>query len=185
MKSVKPCRTDIKILSTLHQEKRTYAGNLIYGARLRVNVGDRLAKKIFPCVATLFWKRLNKMCFVSYGHCTEGSMNFNFSIASIKSNYGNLFPPQTSSNFMIVRFAQSCWLREQKINNCPSDTLISLKSYVKNVEMFCAFEVRLEVTNTLVTRDNILHRKRTYLQKKKMEVPYLSTILTVPSVFRI
>ena len=33
--------------------------------------------------------------------------------------------------------------------------------------MFCTFEVRLEVTNTLVTRDNILHRKRTYLQKKK------------------
>ena len=50
--------------------------------------------------------------------------------------------------------------------------------------MFCTFEVRLEVTNTLVTRDNILHRKRTYLQKKK-EVPYLSTILTVPSVFGI
>ena len=33
--------------------------------------------------------------------------------------------------------------------------------------MFYTFEVRLEVTNTLVTRDNILHRKRTYLQKKK------------------
>ena len=51
--------------------------------------------------------------------------------------------------------------------------------------MFCTFEVWLEVTNTLVTRDNILHRKRTYLQKKKKEVPYLSTILTVPSVFGI
>ena len=51
--------------------------------------------------------------------------------------------------------------------------------------MFYTFEVRLEVTNTLVTRDNILHRKRTYLQKKKKEVPYLSTILTVPSVFGI
>ena len=36
-----------------------------------------------------------------------------------------------------------------------------------NVEIFRTFELRLETTNILVTRDNILHRKRIYLQKKK------------------
>ena len=34
-----------------------------------------------------------------------------------------------------------------------------------NVEIFCAFEVRSDVANILVTRENILHRKRIYLQK--------------------
>ena len=36
---------DIKILSALQQVIRSYAGNLIYGVRLQVNVGDILAKK--------------------------------------------------------------------------------------------------------------------------------------------
>ena len=35
-----------------------------------------------------------------------------------------------------------------------------------NVEIFCAFEERPEVTNILVTKDNILHRKRLYLKNK-------------------
>ena len=34
-----------------------------------------------------------------------------------------------------------------------------------NIEIFCAFEVRSDVANILVTSENILHRKRIYLQK--------------------
>ena len=36
-----------------------------------------------------------------------------------------------------------------------------------NVEIFCVYEVRPEVTNILVTRDNILHPKCIYLPKKE------------------
>ena len=54
-----------------------------------------------------------------------------------------------------------------------------------NVEIFCAFEVRLEVANILVTRNNILHGKRIYLQKVK--VPFSSTMskyfATVPKTY--
>ena len=37
-----------------------YGANLIYGVRLRVNVGERQAKKILKCIATLFWKKKKK-----------------------------------------------------------------------------------------------------------------------------
>ena len=57
MKFMNTCRTDIKIVLALQQDVRTYAGNLIYGVRLQVNVRDRLAKKIFQCVGALFWKK--------------------------------------------------------------------------------------------------------------------------------
>ena len=36
-----------------------------------------------------------------------------------------------------------------------------------NVDVFCSFEMRLDMTNILVTEDNALHRKRAYLQKLK------------------
>ena len=39
-----------------------------------------------------------------------------------------------------------------------------------NVQIFCAFEVRPEVTNILVTRDNTLHRKRIYLKKNEISI---------------
>ena len=48
--------------------------------------------------------------------------------------------------------------------------LISLKSIFLNVEIFSTFEVRSEVANTLVTRDNVLHRKRIYLQKNESSI---------------
>ena len=54
IKFMKPCRADIKVLLALQQYVRTYVGNLIYGVRLQANVGDRLAKNIFQCVAALF-----------------------------------------------------------------------------------------------------------------------------------
>ena len=52
MKFMKSCRADINIFFTHQQDVRIYTGTLIYGVRLQVNVGDRLAKKIFQCVAT-------------------------------------------------------------------------------------------------------------------------------------
>ena len=54
MKFMKPCQTDIKILLAHQQYVRTYAGNLIFGVKLQVNVGDRLAERIFHCNAALF-----------------------------------------------------------------------------------------------------------------------------------
>ena len=91
MKFIKPCRRDIKILLALQQNIHTYAGNLIYGVRIQVNVGDRMAKKILQCVAATFWKKLKKMNFVSDGHFEADSMSFNFSLMSIKSNYDDMF----------------------------------------------------------------------------------------------
>ena len=43
-----------KILLALQEDVRTYVGNLIYGVRLQLNVGDRLTKKIFQCVGAFF-----------------------------------------------------------------------------------------------------------------------------------
>ena len=91
LKFKKPCLTDIKILLALEQDVRTCAGNLTYGVRLQVNVGDRLAKNVFRCVVALFKKNLKKMRFVQEKHFRKGSPNFNFSIASINSNYGGIF----------------------------------------------------------------------------------------------
>ena len=39
-----------------------------------------------------------------------------------------------------------------------------------SVEIFSAFEVRPETTNILVTRDNVLHQKRIYLQKNENSI---------------
>ena len=36
-----------------------------------------------------------------------------------------------------------------------------------NVEVFCSFGIRLDITNILVTENNALHRKRAYLRKIK------------------
>ena len=44
-----------------------------------------------------------------------------------------------------------------------------------NVEIFCAFETRLDIANILVPRDNALQLKRIYY--KKMKVPFSSTML--------
>ena len=39
-----------------------------------------------------------------------------------------------------------------------------------NVEIFCAFEIRPEITNIVVTRGNISHWKRIYLQKHESSI---------------
>ena len=65
----------------LQEDARTYASNLIYGVRLQVNVGDWLKYLSVRC----------SMIFVSDGHVREGDLNFNFSIAPMKLNYGDIF----------------------------------------------------------------------------------------------
>ena len=97
-----------------------YAGNLIYGV-----------KKIFSVLLHCSEKKLKKLSFVSDGCFGEGSPNFNFSIASINSNYGNIFPSPNKVKFGDNNICTKLLIREQKvINKCPSDTLISFKSYV-------------------------------------------------------
>ena len=53
--------------------------NLIYGVRLRVNVGDSL-KKSFSVLLHFPEKKLKKTSFVSDEHFREDSVNFSFSI---------------------------------------------------------------------------------------------------------
>ena len=69
----------------------------------------------------------------AYGHFRESDLNFNFSIASIKSNYGEIFSFPNKLKFDDSNICTKLLIREQIIiNNCPSDTLISLlKSYVR------------------------------------------------------
>ena len=81
--------------------------------------------------------------------------------------YGDIFSFLNKLKFDDSNIFTKLLIREQKIiNNCRPDLLISFVMRL-NVDVFCAFEVRPEVTNILVTRDNILRRKRIYLQKKK------------------
>ena len=47
LKFMKPCRTNIKLLYAFQQDIREYAGNLIYGVRLQMDVGNRLAETLF------------------------------------------------------------------------------------------------------------------------------------------
>ena len=47
LKFMKPCRTDIKLLYAFQQDIREYASNLIYGIRLQMDVGNRLAETLF------------------------------------------------------------------------------------------------------------------------------------------
>ena len=122
VKFMKPCRTDIKIFLALQQDVRRYADILIYGIRLKVMWEIDWLKKSFSALVH---------CFVSDGHFREGSLNFNFSIASIKSNYSDIFSFPNKLKFDDSNICTKLWIREQKIiNNCPFDTLISLKSYV-------------------------------------------------------
>ena len=87
---------DIKILYALQQVIRSYAGNLIYGVRLQVNVGDILAKK--------------------------------FSIVSMKLNDDDIFSFPNKIKFDDSNICTKLLILEPKtINNCPSDTSISLK----------------------------------------------------------
>ena len=79
--------SDLHLLLVFQQGLHTNAGNLIYGVRLQVNVGDSLAKKKFSvryCIALK--KKLKKMSFVSGGHFREGKPQFQvfYSVNKVK-----------------------------------------------------------------------------------------------------
>ena len=77
------------------------------------------------------------MSFVLDGHFNEGSLNFNFSIASIKSNYDDIFSFLNKLKFDDSNIYTKLLVSEQKIINiCPFNTLISLKSYVWMLRYF-------------------------------------------------
>ena len=105
------------------------------------------------------------MIFVSNGHF-RGALNINFSIASMKFSYGDRFSfpnKLTCDNNNIC--TKLLIMKLKIINNCPSNTLICLKPlFSHSFKIFFEFEVRPEVTNIFITRDNVLHRKRIYLQ---------------------
>ena len=52
-KIIKPCRTNIKKPFALQEDECAHAGNLKYGVRLQVNVGDTQTKTVFQCVSAL------------------------------------------------------------------------------------------------------------------------------------
>ena len=55
------------------------------------------------------------MSFVSDGHFKEGSLNFDFFIASIKSNYGDIFSFPNKLKFDDSNICTNLLIREQKI----------------------------------------------------------------------
>ena len=140
LKFMKLCRTNIKKLLMLQQDVTTYTGKLMYGVRLQVNVGNRLTKKCFSALLHCSEnKKLRKKGNVSDGHFREGSLNFNFSIASINSNYIDILSFPKKLKFDDTNIFTKFLIREQKIiHNCPSDTLtlIYLKSYAWMVKYF-------------------------------------------------
>ena len=78
------------------------------------------------------------------------------------------FPSQTSSNLMIVIFAQKAFDYGAKNNSLVSVPNINFFEAIRlNVQIFFAFEVRPEVTNILATRRNVLYQQLIYLQKNE------------------
>ena len=104
-----------------------------------MSVEDGLAKKIFQCVATLFRKK--NMSFVLDEHFREVSLNFNFSIASIKSSYGDPFPFPNKRKFDDGNIYTKLFIREQKIINNYVQQVNFFEVIRVNAEIFCTFEV--------------------------------------------
>lgn len=87
-------------------------------------------------------------------------------LVSIKSNY----PSQTISDLMIVTFCPKFMISEQKItNNCPSNTLIFLKSYVWMLIFFCVWSAAGSCKYRS-NSGNKLNRKRIYFQKDESSI---------------
>ena len=80
------------------------------------------------------------------------------------------FPSQTNSDLMIVTFAHRFWLWSRNYKQLSFRHVDFFEVIRLNVEIFYAFEVRSDVANIFVTRDNILHRKRIYLQKNESSI---------------
>ena len=108
MKFGKPYRTNIKILFALQQDIDTY---------------------FFSVLLHCFEKILKKINFVLYGHFKEGSLNFHFSMASMKLNYRDIFCFWSTFKVYDSNICTKLFIKEQKIiNNCLSDTSNCLKS---------------------------------------------------------
>ena len=127
MKFMKPCRTDIKIPFAFQKDVHTYAVNSIYGVRLQFIVGDRLAKKSSSTLLYCLEKNVD-------GHVREEGLNFNFSIQSIKLNYGDIFSFPNKLKFDYSNICTKPLIMEHKIK--PSDTLISLQSNIWMLKYF-------------------------------------------------
>ena len=113
------------------------------------------------------------MSFVLDGYFRESNLNFNFSIAWIKSSYGNIFSFPNKLKFDDSNICTKRLIREQKIiHNCPSNTLIYLKSYVW---MFKYFELLKYGWKLQITRDSIYYMENLFIYKK-MKVPFSSTM---------
>ena len=86
---MKSCRTDIKTLYAFQTHVRAYAGNLTYGVRLQMDVGDRLAGTFSSAMRHCCAKKLRIL--ISYRTDTVEivPLNFEYSIVSIKLNYGD------------------------------------------------------------------------------------------------
>ena len=108
------------------------------------------------------------MSFVSDGYFRERNLNFNFSIAWIKSSYGNIFSFPNKLKFDDSNICTKRLIREQRIiHNCPSNTLISLKSYVWMFKYFVLLKYGWKLQ---ITRDSILHGKLICIQKNESSI---------------
>ena len=138
-----------------------------------MNAVDRLwmweidwPKKYFSVLLRCSEKNLRKWVSYRVDIFREGSLKFFFSIAS---NYGDIFSFPNKLKFDDNNICLKLLIREQKIinNNCPSNSLICLKSYIWMLKHFALLRYNRELQ---VTRDNILHRKRIYLQKHERSI---------------
>lgn len=75
MRFMRSCQTHIKIHYAFQQDGCTYAGNLVYGVRLQVNMRERLVKTLFI--------KLKKIDFVPYGHFKDDNLKFNSFMAVV------------------------------------------------------------------------------------------------------
>ena len=135
MKFMKPRRMDIKILLVMQKDVRTYAGILIYDVRLQVNVRDRLAKKIFQCVAALFSKKQNKTKKRT-DTLEKVVWILIFFIASIKSDYGAIFSFPNKLKLDDNNICTKLLIREQKIiKGAVMHTNKFFKNAVNNLDL--------------------------------------------------
>ena len=92
---------------------------------------DWLKKSFIALLHCSEKKKLKKMSFGLDGHFREGSLNFDFSAASIKSNYGDIFFFPNELKFDNSNICSKLLiLRQEIIINCPYDKLNSLKSNI-------------------------------------------------------
>ena len=87
------------------------------------------------------------MSFVLDEHFREVSLNFNFSIASIKSSYGDPFPFPNKRKFDDGNIYTKLFIREQKIINNYVQHVNFFEVIRVNAEFFYTFEVWPQVPN--------------------------------------